>query len=116
MKRITFNKKNKIIAIIALVVLIVILVIVFAGGSDGKKAEDAAPKPALTVTTVQPSQAALPIRMTANGTITAWQEAIIGSESSGLKLTEVRVNVGDWFWRPSRKHLPKLLLRWHVLI
>lgn len=95
MKRITFNKKNKIIAIIALIVLIVILVIVFAGGSDGKKAEEAAPKPALTVTTVQPSQAALPIRLTANGTITAWQEAIIGSESSGLKLTEVRVNVGD---------------------
>ena len=95
MKRINFNKKNKIIAIIALIVLIVILVIVFAGGGHNKSVEEAAPKPALTVTAVQPSQAALPIRMTANGTITAWQEAIIGSESNGLKLTEVRVNVGD---------------------
>ncbi|MBK5205907.1 MAG: efflux RND transporter periplasmic adaptor subunit, partial [Polaromonas sp.] len=31
----------------------------------------------------------------ANGNITAWQEAIIGSESNGLRLTQVLVNVGD---------------------
>src|SRR5690606_29942020 len=30
-----------------------------------------------------------------NGNIAAWQEAIIGSESNGLQLTEVLVNVGD---------------------
>ncbi|GGI19056.1 efflux RND transporter periplasmic adaptor subunit [Oxalicibacterium faecigallinarum] len=95
MKRINLNKKNKIIAISAFIVLVVILIIVFAGGAHEKKADEAAPKPALTVTTVQPAQAALPIRMNANGTITAWQEAIIGSESNGLKLTDVRVNVGD---------------------
>ena len=31
----------------------------------------------------------------ANGNVAAWQEASVGSESSGLKLAEVRVNVGD---------------------
>ena len=55
----------------------------------------AAPKAAMTVTTTQPSQSALPLRLAANGNIAAWQEASVGSESGGLKLQEVRVNVGD---------------------
>ena len=61
--------------------------------ADDKKA--APPKAALTVSTEQPSPTRLPIRLSANGTITAWQEAIVGSESNGLRLTEVRANVGD---------------------
>jgi RND family efflux transporter MFP subunit len=55
----------------------------------------AAPKPTLTVTVALPESTRLPIRLAANGNIAAWQEAIIGAESSGLRLTEVRVNVGD---------------------
>ena len=55
----------------------------------------AGPKPALTVTTAQPQQTRLPISIEANGNIAAWQEASIGNESGGLRLTEVRVNVGD---------------------
>jgi RND family efflux transporter MFP subunit len=61
--------------------------------ADDKKA--AAPKPALTVTVVKPASASLPIRLTANGNVAAWQEASVSSESNGLRLTEVRVNVGD---------------------
>jgi RND family efflux transporter MFP subunit len=34
-------------------------------------------------------------RLSANGTVAAWQEASIGAEIGGLRLTEVRVNVGD---------------------
>ena len=55
----------------------------------------AAPKPALTVTVALPETTRLPIRLAANGNIAAWQEAVIGAESSGLRLTEVRANVGD---------------------
>jgi RND family efflux transporter MFP subunit len=61
--------------------------------ADDKKA--AAPTPALTVTTVRPATARLPLRLAANGNVAAWQEAVIGSESNGLRLREVRVNVGD---------------------
>ena len=61
--------------------------------ADDKKA--APPKPALTVTTARAQPASLPIRLAANGNVAAWQEAVIGSESGGLKLSEVRVNVGD---------------------
>jgi RND family efflux transporter MFP subunit len=61
--------------------------------ADDKKGEPA--KPALTITAVKPSAASLPIKLAANGNVVAWQEALIGSESGGLRLTEVRVNVGD---------------------
>jgi RND family efflux transporter MFP subunit len=57
--------------------------------------EAAAPKAALTVTTVRPETADMPRRLVANGNVAAWQEAIIGSEAGGLRLTDVRVNVGD---------------------
>ena len=57
--------------------------------------EAVAPKAALTVTTVRPETADMPRRLVANGNIAAWQEAIIGSEAGGLRLTDVRVNVGD---------------------
>lgn len=52
-------------------------------------------KPALTVNTVKPVRAMLNQNVTANGSIAAWQEAIIGAETSGLALKEVLVNVGD---------------------
>lgn len=55
----------------------------------------AQPRPALAVTTVQPVRATMALQLPANGTVAAWQEASIGAESNGLRLTEVRVNVGD---------------------
>jgi RND family efflux transporter MFP subunit len=82
-----------------------VLVAAFAVGAagivaytpDSQAADDKkeAPKAALTVTTTRPGNASLPIRLTANGNVAAWQEASVSSESSGLRLTEVRVNVGD---------------------
>ncbi len=61
--------------------------------ADDKK--PAPPKPSLTVTTTRPSAANLPVKLSANGNVAAWQEAIIGSETGGFRLNEVRVNVGD---------------------
>jgi RND family efflux transporter MFP subunit len=54
-----------------------------------------APKAALSVTAVSPSNGNLALKLSANGSVAAWQEASIGAEVNGLKLTEVRVNVGD---------------------
>lgn len=91
MKRV--NKKTAIIGVGVLAILAVVLALLFRSEENDKQAE--APRPALTVTTAKPSQENLPIRLHANGTVFAWQEAIIGSESNGLQLTDVRVNVGD---------------------
>ena len=52
-------------------------------------------RPALTVTTVRPASTELPLRLEAHGNIVAWQEAVIGAEVPGLRITEVLVNVGD---------------------
>lgn len=54
-----------------------------------------AAKASLTVTTERPSQSSLPLHLAANGNISAWQEASVGSEVNGLRLAEVRANVGD---------------------
>jgi HlyD family secretion protein len=64
---------------------------------DAKKpaAAASAPKPALTVSAVLPTQSNMALRLSANGNVAAWQEASIGAEVNGLKLMEVRVNVGD---------------------
>ena len=52
-------------------------------------------KPALTVTTLKPQRVVLAATFAAAGNIMAWQEAIIGAQVDGLRLREVRVNVGD---------------------
>lgn len=55
----------------------------------------AAPKPTLNVEVVQPELRDLPLSLTANGSVAAWQEAIIGTEVSGLRLVEINAQVGD---------------------
>lgn len=63
--------------------------------APAEPAAAAAPRPVLTVTTETPRAVSLPLLLTANGNIAAWQEASVGSEANGLRLTEVRVQVGD---------------------
>jgi RND family efflux transporter MFP subunit len=66
-----------------------------AAKSDKAGASPVAPKAALTVSAVQPSNGSLALKLAANGNVAAWQEASIGAEASGLRLTQVLVNVGD---------------------
>lgn len=53
------------------------------------------PRPALTVEVVQPELRELPLTLPANGSIAAWQEAVIGAEVGGLRLQAVQAQVGD---------------------
>ena len=81
--------------VVASLVAIGIAVGVSLGARAADDKKPAPPKPALTVTTTQLQRATLPLRFTANGSVAAWQEASIGTEANGLRLAEVRVNVGD---------------------
>ena len=77
-----------------------VLVSALAGGWPlAGLAQDARPqalsKPSLSVVVVTPQMGTMPQKITANGNLAAWQEAIVGAEANGLKITEVRVNVGD---------------------
>ncbi len=49
----------------------------------------------LAVTAISPQIFAVTDKVSAQGNIMAWQEASIGTEADGLRLTEVKVNVGD---------------------
>jgi HlyD family secretion protein len=62
---------------------------------DKKGAPAAAAKTSLTVTTTRATQSEWLVKLSANGNIAPWQEAIVGAESNGLRLAEVRANVGD---------------------
>jgi RND family efflux transporter MFP subunit len=93
-----FNFKSRSGLIIAGVVVVLLAGGIALSVMRSKTAQDrpaAAPRPALTVTSAQPTQASLPIKLSANGNIAAWQEAIIGSEANGLRLAEIRAAVGD---------------------
>lgn len=79
---------------VALTALLVTLA-VHAADKPADKNAAAAAKPALTVTVTSPQAASVPLKIAANGNVTAWQEASIGTEANGLRLAEVRVNVGD---------------------
>ena len=87
-------KKSTLVLLAAAVGLAGSLFFVTTGSSRAAD-EKVTVKPALTVTTAMPQRVSLTTRLPANGNIVAWQEASVGAESGGLRLTDVRVNVGD---------------------
>lgn len=62
---------------------------------DNTKPGAASPKPALTVYLTQPRPSTLPVKLSANGSIAAWQDIIVGAEVSGLRVLELHAAVGD---------------------
>jgi HlyD family secretion protein len=80
--------------LIASISILSFLLCPLLASADDEKALEKA-KPALTVTAVRPQLTSIPQKLSANGNIAAWQEAIIGSEANGLRLNHVLVNVGD---------------------
>lgn len=52
-------------------------------------------KPSLTVTSITPQMLEWPQVLSASGNVAAWQEAVISTEISNLRITDVLVNVGD---------------------
>ena len=61
----------------------------------GNAQDKPAAKPSLTVNLISPQRTEMPFVVQAAGSIAAWQEASLGAETGGLRVAEVRVNVGD---------------------
>ena len=80
--------------VLAAVLLWTLLPLAEEGGTSPESAAPAG-RPALTVTVTAPRLAEWPRTLAAYGNVTPWQEAVIGAELSGYRLTEVLVNVGD---------------------
>jgi HlyD family secretion protein len=62
---------------------------------ESVKPAPSAPRPALAITAEKPQARPLAEQLSANGDIAPWQEASIGADVNGLRLAEVRVDVGD---------------------
>ncbi len=65
------------------------------GAAAASKPAAAATPTALTVSVVRPEKVDWPEVIQASGTIAPWQEAIVGAEVTGLRLSELFVDVGD---------------------
>ena len=80
----------------AMIGLALVLASLIVQASDDKSnATRPVAKPSLSVQVVTPTLLDISQQISANGSLAAWQEAVIGSEANGLKITDVRVNVGD---------------------
>ncbi len=89
------NKNKLLPAALAAAAGLAIAALALQAGNSRAANDKPTVKPALTVTTTLAQRVNLPVKLAANGNIAAWQEASVGTESGGLRLTEVRVNVGD---------------------
>lgn len=91
-------KRSHQVVFIIVVIMIAITAFIAAANNAGTPPENiplTTDRPSLAVTVISPKTALLPMTITANGNIAAWQEASIGNETNGLKLDDVKVNVGD---------------------
>lgn len=71
-------------------------VMALAGCADPEaQAAVALPRPVMTVEAVSPQTAPWPLRLVASGEIAPWQESLIAAEIGGMRIEEVRVDVGQ---------------------
>lgn len=89
------TKPGRIALIGAVIIALALLLAGLFGGGEDEAQGGQAPAPVLTVALTRAEPSMLPIRVPATGNVVAWQEASVGAEGEGLRLTEVRVNVGD---------------------
>ena len=87
------------LAAMGAIIVAAVIVVVLAWEVPDAHAQEAktpfAGQASLTVVVGSLQPATFPIRVSANGNIMAWQEASVGTEANGLRLTDVKVNVGD---------------------
>lgn len=86
--------RKSVIAIALYVVATVGGVLLFTADSNATQAP-IQPAAALAVTVTTATAEQWPITLEASGAVAPWEEAVIGSQVSGLRLVELLVNVGD---------------------
>lgn len=97
------DKKRKGLLVAAIAILLAALALLAkkadtadatsAAGNSSAKGQIA--RPALTVTVSAAQTTAWGSSLSANGSVAAWQESIIGTELNGVRLVKLQVQVGD---------------------
>lgn len=92
-----YRRRRNIFAVLGVLLLVLIFLFVrhaknSAPAEAGKGAE--ATRPALTVNVTRASHASWDDKLSLSGALSAWQEAIVSAEVSGLRIASVLVDVG----------------------
>ena len=92
-----FQFKPVTLGLVAASMLTLVALGLFASKSQAADAAKPAAeaKAALTVSLTQPKSSMLTIKLAANGSVAAWQEASVGAEANGLRVAELHASVGD---------------------
>ena len=92
-----FQFKPVTLGLLAASMLTLVALGLFASKSQAADAAKPAAeaKAALTVSLTQPKSSMLTIKLAANGSVAAWQEASVGAEANGLRVAELHASVGD---------------------
>ncbi len=88
-------KRGHVVLVGALIIVVAVILISTRTRASKGAQESATPVAVMSVALTHAVSSILPARVPATGDVAAWQEAIIGTEADGLRLTEVKVNVGD---------------------
>lgn len=75
--------------------LTIAMLLSLTSNAVGGEEASPAPRPALAVNVVHPEIREIPHTLSASGSVMAWQEALISAEVAGLRLIEIRAEVGD---------------------
>lgn len=74
----------------------VVLAACSPASEEDTKEDTASPgKASLSVELVQLEQKTIPVKLSVNGSLAAWQEAVIGSQLNGIRIDSLQVEVGD---------------------
>jgi HlyD family secretion protein len=95
MKNLSLTQLSSAVAVVLIALAATGLAPARVGNAQETAAGKPAGKPSLTVSAISPQRTDMPFVVQATGSIAAWQEASIGAEAGGLRVTEVRANVGD---------------------
>jgi RND family efflux transporter MFP subunit len=95
MKRFQLKPLNVALVVASLAVLTGLALFATRSQAADEAKPAVAAKAALTVSLVQAKSAQLAIKLAANGSVAAWQEASVGAESNGLRVAELKAGVGD---------------------
>ncbi len=88
------TRRRILIAVLIVVIVLLILLFIRHGRSSAANSTNA-PRPALTVSVTQASQANWDDKLALSGPLAAWQEAVVSAEISGLRISGVLVDVGS---------------------
>jgi RND family efflux transporter MFP subunit len=83
------------VSLVGVLVIAAATGVIVSNRANSAPAQGAVAKSVIAVSTIVPQRQEWPVILTADGSIVAWQEAIIAAETGGLRIAALHAEVGD---------------------